>query len=143
MTPYPAGDEELQKVRLARAFVLLNRAFEMFYEKRYEQCVEVCAESLGSLLPERAAGEVTPEQQGDLFVRTYSSVLPVQEAEKIAGVFTFFQRRSARFKVRPGGGLPREEWWNLLRVNREEAEVVLQAARLALNAVEGLLRREE
>ena len=128
-----------QKIQLERAFRLLNRSYETFYEKRYERAVELCGEALGHLLPHEGERPSSPEEKGDLFLKTYRSVLPVQEAEAIAGVFTFFQSRKARFRFRRGEPLPDRNWWQFIRLGRDETEEVIQATRLALNTIEGSL----
>jgi hypothetical protein len=131
-----------RKVQLERAFRLLNKSLETFYEKRYERAVMLCGESLEHLLPREEGRPLSPEEKGDLFLKTYRSVLPVQEAEAIAGVFTFFQSRKARFHFRRGEPLPDRNWWQFIRIGREEAEEVIQASRLALNTVKDSLPAE-
>lgn len=121
---------------MERAFRLLNRALEAFYQKRYEQAVELCGDALGHLLPDGTPPETSPEEQGELFLRTYADSLPAMEAEGIAGVFTFFQSRRSRFRFRRGAPLPQRDWWQFIRIQRDEAEEVVRFTRLALNALE-------
>lgn len=123
-------------MKLEGAFKLLNRALESFYQKRYERAVELCGEALGRLLPDGTPPETSPEEKGELFLRTYASLLPVGEAGGIAGVFTFFQSRQSRFRFRRGAPLPQRDWWQFLRIQREEAEEVVRFTRLALNTLE-------
>ena len=130
--------KRLRRVQLERAFRLFNKAMENFYEKRYERAVAMCGEALAYLLPEGSEDFSSPEEKSDRFLAAYSSVLPVREAEGIAGVFTFFQSRKARFHFRQGKPLPDRDWWQFIRIGREEAEEVLGATRLALNTIEGL-----
>lgn len=132
----PSNTERPLPVQLERAFRLFNKSMENFYEKRYKRTVEMCAEALTHLLPERGGELSSPEELSDSFLAAYSSMLPVQEAEAIAGVFTFFQSRRARFQFRDGKPLPDRDWWQFIRISREEAESVLEATRLALNAIQ-------
>ena len=134
------------KVQFERAFRLLNKSFECFYEKKYETTVELCAESLGHLLPDCSSppgSPLSPEEIGELFLKTYSSILPVSEADGIASVFTFFQSRKARFHFRQGKPLPDRDWWQFIRIGQEEAEEVVSATRLTLNTIEASLEQEE
>ena len=62
--------------------------------------------------------------------------MPLLEAERIAAVFTFFVRRKARFRYERGRPLPRREWWDFLQISREDASEVLNATRLALEAIQ-------
>lgn len=135
----PAAEMGPRRIQLERAFKLLNRSLETFYEKRYERAVEICGESLEHLLPREEERPLSPEEKGDLFLKTYRSVLPVQEAEAIAGVFTFFQSRKARFHFRRGEPLPDRNWWQFIQIGREEAEEVIQSSRLALNTIKDSL----
>lgn len=125
-----------RRVPLERAFRLLNKSLEAFYEKRYEQAVEMCGEALAHLLPDRADPLASPEEKSDLFLQVYSSIIPVTEAEGIADVFTFFQSRKARFHFRRGKPLPDRDWWQFIKIGREEANEVIRATRLALNCIE-------
>lgn len=125
----------------ARAVRLMTKARDAFYERRYEEAVERCQETLLALLPEPAAAVAgapvpTPEDLAGLFLGTYAGLLPLLEAERIAGVFTFFIRRKARFRHDRGRPLPRRDWWEFLQISREEASEVLTATRLALEAVQ-------
>lgn len=125
----------------ARAARLLAKARDAFYERRYEEAVERCQEALLALLPESAetvagAPVPTPEDQAARFLGLYAGQLPLLEAERIAGVFTFFIRRKTRFRHDRGRPLPRRDWWEFLQVSREEASDVLTATRLALEAVQ-------
>ena len=138
----PVSAEGPERIHLERAFRLLNKSLETFYEKRYERAVELCGEALGHLIPERDGRPASPEEKSDLFLRTYRTVLPVREAEAIAGVFTFFQSRKARFSYRRGEPLPDRDWWQFIRLGRDETREVIEATRLALNAIEGSLRPE-
>lgn len=127
--------------RLSRAARLMIRARDAFYERRYEEAVERCQETLAALLPEepeRAPGgpPTTPEEQADRFLGAYAGILPLFEAERIAGVFSFFVRRKARFHYERGRPLPRRDWWEFLQISREEAAEVLTATRLAFEAVQ-------
>ena len=133
-----AARPELQKVQLERAFRLLNKSFETFYEKRYERAVELCAEALEHLLPERFSAPASPEEKSALFLKTFSAFLPVTEAEGIASVFTFFQSRRARFSFRQGAPLPDRDWWQFIRIGRDEAEGVIQTTRRAVNTLQEL-----
>lgn len=127
---------------LERAFRLLNRSFETFYEKRYEQAVEFCGEALGHLLPGETGPGTSPEEKSALFMKTYAGLLPVQEAEGVAGVFTFFQSRKTRFRFKQGAPLPDRDWWQFIRIQRGEAEEVIQVTRQALNIIKDLASRE-
>jgi hypothetical protein len=136
-----AGDAPPGRLRLSRAARLMIRARDAFYERRYEEAVERCQETLAALLPgaaEPSPGDPppTPEEQADRFLAAYAAILPLCEAERIAGVFTFFVRRKARFHYERGRPLPRREWWEFLQISREEAAEVLTATRLALEAVQ-------
>jgi len=128
--------EGSRRVPLERAFRLFNKSLEAFYEKRYEQAVEMCGEALTHLLPDRVGPTASPEEKSDLFLQVYSSILPVTEAESIADVFTFFQSRKARFHFRRGKPLPDRDWWQFIKIGREEADEVIRATRLALNCIE-------
>lgn len=116
----------------------MTKARDAFYERRYEECIERCQETLGALLPPQPpeAGPAAPEAQADRFLATFADLLPLLEAERIAGVFTFFVRRKARFGFERGRPLPRRDWWEFLQISREEASEVLAAARRALEAVQ-------
>lgn len=124
---------------LVRAARLMGRARDAFYERRYEEAVERCQETLTALLPPPAgtpsATPPTPEELADRFLGSYAGLLPLLEAERIAAVFTFFVRRKARFRYERGRPLPRREWWEFLQIAREEASEVLAATRLALESV--------
>ena len=138
MTADPARPE---KPVLLRAVRLLNKARDAFYERRYEDCIERCQETLGALLPPGPpvapdAPPPTPEEQADRFLGAHAGLLPLLEAERIAGVFTFFVRRKARFGYERGRPLPRRDWWEFIQISREEASDVLAAARRALEAVQ-------
>ena len=134
----PAGKAAAPGPGLERAFRLLNRSLETFYEKRYELAVELCGESLANLLPEGTGPEASPEEKGDIFLKTYAGLLPVREAENVVGVFTFFQARKSRFRFRQGAPLPDRDWWQFIRIQREEAEEVIQITRQTLNIVKDL-----
>jgi len=130
-----------EKPMLSRAVRLLNKARDAFYERRYEEAVERCQETLEALLP--AAGDAppqtappTPDDLAVRFLEKYAGLLPLLEAERIAAVFTFFVRRKARFRYERGRPLPRREWWDFLQISREDASEVLTATRLALEAVQ-------
>lgn len=127
---------------LERAFSLLNRALETFYEKRYEQAVEFCGEALSRLLPEESGPGTSPEEKSALFLNTYAGLLPVQEAEGVAGVFTFFQSRKSRFRFTRGSPLPDRDWWQFIRIQRSEAEEVIRITRQALNIIKDPAPRE-
>lgn len=131
------------KTQFMRAYRQLNRALEKFYEKKYEQAVELCGESLEHLLPDGGLAVRSPEEKADLFMKTYSAILPVHEGEDIAGVFTFFQDRRARFRLGGKGSLHNRDWWQLLQVQREEADGAIGVTRAALGALEQLLPQEE
>ena len=120
---------------LARALRDLSRARDAFYEKRYAETVERCQETLALFLPAGEAAAPTPEEQGDLFLRTWGAHIPLLEAERIAGIFTFFVRRKAQFRYERGRPLPRKEWWQLLQITKEEAAEVLGASQRAVEAV--------
>jgi len=129
------------RAALTRAARLMTKARDAFYERRYEECIERCQETLGALLPpEPPAGPgappPTPEEQADRFLGAFAELLPLVEAERIAGVFTFFVRRKARFGYERGRPLPRRDWWEFLQISREEASEVLAAARRALESVQ-------
>ena len=135
----PGGDTD--RAALVRAARLMTKARDAFYERRYEECIERCQESLGAMLPPAppaapGAPPPTPEEQADRFLGVYAALLPLVEAERIAGVFTFFVRRKARFGYERGRPLPRRDWWEFLQISREEAAEVLAAARRALEAVQ-------
>lgn len=137
MTPEKVPPE---KAALSRAVRLMNKARDAFYERRYEEAVERCQETLEALLPAPGAPAAqvpapTPDEQAVLFLERYAGVLPLLEAERIAAVFTFFVRRKARFRYDRGRPLPRREWWDFLQISREDASEVLTATRLALEAV--------
>lgn len=129
------GGKKVPRVRLPRSFGLQNKALEAFYERRYDRAVELCQEALSSPIPGDPDRHRTPEEEGALFLKTYSSSLPAQEAERIFKVFTFFQNRRARFQFDRGKPLPHREWWQLLHVTRDEADEILTITRLALEAI--------
>ncbi|HEY6001197.1 MAG TPA: hypothetical protein VI078_18075, partial [bacterium] len=136
----PSG-EQPERAALVRAGRLMTKARDAFYERRYEECIERCQETLAALLPPAPpappdAPPPTPEEQADRFLTEYAALLPLMEAERIAGVFTFFVRRKARFGYERGRPLPRRDWWEFLQISREEAGEVLAAARRALEAVQ-------
>jgi hypothetical protein len=129
------------KTALARAVRLMNRARDAFYERRFEEAVERCQETLTALLPNSPAAPhppvpPTPDELADRFLGSYAAWLPLVEAERVAAVFTFFVRRKARFRYERGRPLPRREWWEFLQISREDASEVLAATRLALEAVQ-------
>ena len=129
-----------EKPVLARAARLMNKARDAFYDRRYEESVERCQETLGALLPVVEAGSPqtappTPDDLAVRFLQRYAGLLPLLEAERIAAVFTFFVRRKARFRFDRGRPLPRREWWDFLQISREDASEVLNATRLALEAI--------
>jgi hypothetical protein len=135
------GHASPSRAMLTRSARLMTRARDAFYERRYEESVERCQETLGALLPPDAsaapdAAPPTPDELADRFLGAYARLLPLLEAERIAGVFTFFVRRKARFSYERGRPLPRREWYEFLSVSREEAAEVLGATRLALEAVQ-------
>ena len=128
------------KLALSRAARLMNKARDAFYDRRYEESVERCQQTLEALLPgaEGDAPATVPPTPDDLAVRfldRYAGLLPLLEAERIAAVFTFFVRRKARFHYERGRPLPRREWWDFLQISREDASEVLTATRLALEAI--------
>jgi len=131
-----AGPARPRKIQIERAYRLLNRSLEDFYEANYEHAIERCGEALAHLLPEGPDPAVSPEETGRRFLKFYSALLPVREAEDIAGVFTFFQSRMARFRHKRGTPLPERDWWKFIRVSREEADRVVRATRLALSTIE-------
>jgi hypothetical protein len=119
----------------------MNKARDAFYDRRYEESVERCQETLEALLPAAAdrqapAGPPTPDDLAGRFFDHYAGALPILEAERVAAVFTFFVRRKARFSYERGRPLPRREWYEFLQVSREDASEVLTATRLALEAVQ-------
>ncbi len=119
----------------------MNRARDAFYERRYEEAVERCQETLEALLPTAAdvpapSAPTTPDELSNRFLEAYAGLLPLVEAERIAAVFTFFVRRKALFRYERGRPLPRREWWAFLQISREEASEVLTATRLALEAIQ-------
>jgi hypothetical protein len=133
-------DARPDRAALARAARLMNKARDAFYDRRYEEAVERCQESLEALLaPEHApppeAGPPTPDDLANRFLERYAGLLPLVEAERVAGVFTFFVRRKARFRYDRGRPLPRRDWYDFLQIAREDASEVLTATRLALEAV--------
>jgi hypothetical protein len=136
-----SGHDRPEKSVLSRASRLMNKARDAFYDRRYEESVERCQETLEALLP-AAAAEVaptappTPDDLAVRFLERYAGVLPLFEAERIAAVFTFFVRRKARFRCERGRPLPRREWWDFLQISREDASEVLNATRLALEAIQ-------
>ncbi len=130
-----------EKLVLARAVRLMNKARDAFYDRRYEESVERCQETLEALLPAPEDGPAptappTPDDLAIRFLERYAGLLPLLEAERIASVFTFFVRRKARFHYERGRPLPRREWWDFLQISREDASEVLNATRLALEAVQ-------
>lgn len=136
-----SGSEPTDRAALLRAARLMTKARDAFYERRYEECIERCQETLVALLPPLPAGgpdapPPTPEEQADRFLGAHAGLLPLLEAERIAGVFTFFLRRKARFGYERGRPLPRRDWWEFLQISREEASEVLAATRRALEAVQ-------
>jgi len=136
------------KTARARAARLMNKARDAFYDRRFEESVERCQETLEALLPtaEDAPPQgslPTPDDLAVRFLERYAGLLPLLEAERIAAVFTFFVRRKARFSYERGRPLPRREWWDFLQVSREEASEVLTATRLALEAVQRGAHRDE
>ncbi len=129
-----------EKPGLPQAMRLMNKARDAFYDRRYEESVERCQETLVALLPATADGPFptappTPDDLAVRFLEKYAGLLPLLEAERIAAVFTFFVRRKARFRFEPGRPLPRREWWDFLQISREDASEVLNATRLALEAI--------
>jgi hypothetical protein len=129
------------KTALSQAARRMARARDAFYDRRYEETVERCQETLTALLPPAADPPLpdappTPQELADRFLGSYAGLLPLLEAERIAGVFTFFVRRKARFGYQRGRPLPRRDWWEFLQISREEAAEVLAATRLALEAVQ-------
>ena len=134
------GESRPAAPALVRAARLMTKARDAFYERRYEESVERCQETLGALLPPVPAdpdlAPPTPEDLADRFLGAYAGLLPLLAAERIAGVFTFFVRRKARFGYERGRPLPRRDWWEFLQISREEASEVLAATRHALEAVQ-------
>ena len=129
------------KTALSRAVRLMNKARDAFYDRRYEESVERCQETLQALIPVAGCERppTAPPSPDDLAVRfleEHAGVLPLLEAERIAAVFTFFVRRKARFHYERGRPLPRREWWEFLQISREDASEVLTATRLALEAIQ-------
>jgi len=119
----------------------MNKARDAFYDRRFEESVERCQETLEALLPladatPPPAAPPTPDDLANRFLERYAGQLPLLEAERIAAVFTFFVRRKARFRFDRGRPLPRREWWDFLQISREDASEVLTATRLALEAVQ-------
>ena len=130
-----------EKPALSKAARLMNKARDAFYDRRYEESVERCQETLEALLPVAEAGPPqtpppTPDDLAVRFLERYAGLLPLLEAERIAAVFTFFVRRKARFRFDRGRPLPRREWWDFLQISREDASEVLNATRLALEAIQ-------
>jgi hypothetical protein len=130
-----------EKPALSKAARLMNKARDAFYDRRYEESVERCQETLEALLPVAAealppAVTPTPDDLANRFLERYAGLLPLLEAERIAAVFTFFVRRKARFRYERGRPLPRREWWDFLQISREDASEVLNATRLALEAIQ-------
>ena len=135
------GQDRPDKPLLSRAARLMNKARDAFYDRRYEESVERCQETLEALLPVTAealppAVTPTPDDLANRFLERYAGLLPLLEAERIAAVFTFFVRRKARFRFDRGRPLPRREWWEFLQISREDASEVLNATRLALEAIQ-------
>jgi hypothetical protein len=56
------------------------------------------------------------------------------EAEKICQIFCFHQNRKARLQHRRFP-LPRHDWWQMLYVEREEAERIIKTTELVLNSL--------
>jgi HEPN domain-containing protein len=130
-----------EKPVLMRAARLMNKARDAFYDRRYEESVERCQETLEILLPaigdqHAPSAPPTPDELAGRFFDRYAASLPILEAERVAAVFTFFVRRKARFSYERGRPLPRREWYEFLQVSREDASEVLTATRLALEAVQ-------
>lgn len=126
---------------LARSARLMARARDAFYERRYEESIERCQETLMALLPEAGAQAAqspppTPDELADHFLGAYADLLPLVEAERIAAVFTFFVRRKARFSYQRGRPLPRREWYEFLQISRQEASEILNATRLAHETIQ-------
>lgn len=126
---------------LTRSARLIGRARDAFYDRRYEEAIERCQETLTALLPAECAGvgqspPPTPDEMADRFLGSFASLLPIVEAERIAAVFTFFVRRKARFSYQRGRPLPRREWYEFLQVSRQEASEILAATRLALETIQ-------
>lgn len=131
----------LDKTVLSRAGRLMTKARDAFYERRFEESVERCQETLTALLPDPGYAPEqppppTPDDLANRFLVAYAGMLPLVEAARIAAVFTFFVRRKARFHYERGRPLPRREWWEFLQITREEAAEVLGATKLALEAVQ-------
>jgi hypothetical protein len=144
MTEQQAGGEGGGlNVQLRRAYRQLNRALERFYEKKYQESVELCGEALGHLLPDGDSPILSPEEKADLFLKTYSAILPVHGGDEIAGVFTFFQDRRARFRLGREGSFHNRDWWQLIQVQRGEADGAIRVTREALGSLEQLLPQEE
>jgi len=138
MTSDHAGAE---KPVLTRAARLMNKARDAFYDRRYEESVERCQETLEALLPAAEeshthAAPPTPDELAVRFFARFAGSLPILEAERVAAVFTFFVRRKARFRYERGQPLPRREWYEFLQISREDASEVLTATRLALEAAQ-------
>ena len=130
-----------EKSGLARATRLMNKARDAFYDRRFEESVERCQETLEALLPTVEGGPPpaappTPDDLAVRFLERYAGLLPLLDAERIAAVFTFFVRRKARFRYERGRPPPRREWWDFLQISREDASEVLTATRLALEAIQ-------
>lgn len=126
---------------LTRSARLLGRARDAFYDRRYEEAIERCQETLTALLPDdcaevTASPPPTPDELADRFLGSFASLLPLVEAERIAAVFTFFVRRKAQFSYQRGRPLPRREWYEFLQISRQEASEVLAATRLALETIQ-------
>ena len=131
-----AGPSRPGHAQIRRAYRLLNRSLEDFYQANYEHAIQRCAEALDQLLPGGPDPSASPEERGRRFLQTFAAVLPAREADEIARVFTFFQSRVARFRLPRGRPLPERDWWRFVRISREEADQVLRATRLTLNAIE-------
>jgi hypothetical protein len=136
-----SDNERPEKLVLSRAARLMNKARDAFYDRRYEESVERCQETLEALLPVAETGPSqtpppTPDDLANRFLERYAGLLPLLEAGRIAAVFTFFVRRKARFRYERGRPLPRREWWDFLQISREDASEVLNATRLALEAIQ-------
>lgn len=135
------GEARPDTPALTRAARMMTRARDAFYDRRYEEAIERCQETLTALLPDdcgapAAAAPPTPDELADRFLGVYAGLLPLVEAERIAAVFTFFVRRKARFSYQRGRPLPRREWWEFLQITREEAAEILNATRLTLETVQ-------
>jgi len=121
----------------------MTKARDAFYERRYEECIERCQETLVALLPPLPAGGPDapprrPKSRRNRFLgRPRGPACRCSRPKRIAGVFTFFVRRKARFGYERGpAASPAATGGSFLQISREEAAEVLAATRRALEAVQ-------